>query len=329
MSGALTILSIIPRHTPISGGHATTAARVASQLATFGWETILIREGDPLPLGDVILAWNAVQVGERLLQAGVDPQRLVVVWTGPDLWEGLNQDPNVLTRLESVGSHVVFTKTGRERLLERVPHWADRIHIITPGVEDTMFRPGRGAASQAVILVAGGIRTTKRTHWAIDLVDRVRSRGLAVELWIAGTVWDLAEAQLVMDRQATRPWVRLWGEVSQNMMPSLYCHATVVLNTSAVEGMSNVLMEAMACGAAVVAARIPGNAALIQHGETGWLFSDADEFDTLIHRVMTDRVLRQQIGHAARKRMVTEHGAFREGALYAHMLGQQIAHLFV
>ncbi len=321
-----TIISVIPRNTPTTGGNATSASRVASQLATFGWATTIIREGDPLPPFDVILAWNAIQVGDRLVQRGVDPQRIVVVWTGTDLWEGLDYDPEVPTRLDSVGCHIVFTEQAQGRLVERSPHWVDRIHIVAPGVEDAMFRPDRDAEIEPpVVLVAGGIREVKRTHWAIDLVDYVRSQGLAVELWIAGPMRDTVEETLVRERVGSRPWVRLWGEVERSLMPSLYCQASVVLNTSATEGVSNALMEAMACGAAVIASRIPGNVALIEDGETGWLFCDANEFETILRRVMRDRALRHDVGYAARKRMAMEHGALREASIYAHLLGQLIA----
>ncbi len=323
----LRIISVIPRNTPATGGNATSASRVASQLAAFGWASTIVREGEPLPHADMVLAWNAIRVGERLLDTGLDPRRIIAVWTGTDLWEGLTRDPRVLTRLKQVGTHIVFTESGRERLLELAPHWAGRIQVIAPGVEDTMFRPGHAAQHSPVVLVAGGIRAVKRTHWAIDLVERVRARGVALELWVAGPMRETEEVQLVTERAATRPWVRLWGEVERSMMPSLYCQAAVVLNTSAIEGVSNALMEAMACGSAVVATRIPGNAALIKDGETGWLFADADEFDTVISRVVADKALRQQVGYRARRRMVTDHGALREASMYAHVLGQQMTRL--
>lgn len=326
MTGTMT--HVIPRDTPATGGNATSAERVASLLQTFGWQTTVIREGEPLPAADVILAWNAVSVGQRLVQAGVDPRRLVIVWTGTDLWEGLNRDPAVLQRLDGVGSHVVFTEEARLRLLGRAPHWQDKIRVIAPGVEDAMFRPGQRAEHPSpVVLVAGGIRAVKRTHWAIELVEQVRSDGLPIELWLAGPLRDRKEAGLVTEMALSRPWVRLWGEVPRSAMPTLYCQATVVLNTSEAEGVSNALMEAMACGAAVVATRIPGNMALIEDGVTGWLFGAADEFQRLLPRIVSDPALRWQVGNDARKRIAKEHGAFREASMYAHVLGQRVSDL--
>jgi glycosyltransferase involved in cell wall biosynthesis len=45
------------------------------------------------------------------------------------------------------------------------------------------------------------------------------------------------------------------------------------------EGLSNSLMEAMACGCCVVASRTGGNPELVQHGETGLLFTPGDSAD--------------------------------------------------
>ena len=51
----------------------------------------------------------------------------------------------------------------------------------------------------------------------------------------------------------------------------------MVLNTSLSEGLSANLLEAGALGRPVVASRVPGNADLIRHKETGLLFDDEDE----------------------------------------------------
>ncbi len=54
--------------------------------------------------------------------------------------------------------------------------------------------------------------------------------------------------------------------------------ADVALNTSVSEGQCNALLEAMASGATpVVARRNDGNAALVAHGVTGWLFDTPEE----------------------------------------------------
>jgi len=66
--------------------------------------------------------------------------------------------------------------------------------------------------------------------------------------------------------------------------------------------MSNVVLEAMACGLAVIASRVPGNDELVQEGETGFLF-DLQKPDSLLNafgQLMNDRDLCARLGANAR-----------------------------
>lgn len=70
-------------------------------------------------------------------------------------------------------------------------------------------------------------------------------------------------------------------------------HALV--NTSHSEGMSSVILEAMACGLPVIARAIPGNSAIIQHGKTGFLFETDDDFATYALQLLDSRSLRHNM----------------------------------
>jgi len=319
------LVQVIPRDTPSTGGNATSAARVASGLKHFGWTVVTRREGENLPAGDVVLAWNAVTVGLRLIAAGIEPARIITVWTGTDLWDGVNQNPEIGHDLADVAGHVTFTADARERVLTVLPQAAERIWVIPPGVDDTTFQPGPVLADdRPVALWAGGMRSVKRPEWAIALGDAVRARGIPLELWMVGPIREAEAGQQVYRLAASRPWVRVWGEVDHARMPELYCRSTVVLNTSRSEGVSNALMEAMACGACVIATRIPGNAAVIDDGRTGWLFGNVAEGADRIWRAVSHRRRRHLIGLAARHWIQKTHGAKPEAAAYAHVLGRVI-----
>ena len=84
---------------------------------------------------------------------------------------------------------------------------------------------------------------------------------------------------------------------------SLYQTADVFVLTSNWEGTPNVIMEAMACGLAVVATRVGGVADLIEDGKTGFLV-DPGNLEMLVESLM-DLIekpnLRSSIGGAARQ----------------------------
>src|SRR5206468_3477416 len=64
------------------------------------------------------------------------------------------------------------------------------------------------------------------------------------------------------------------------------------------EGMSNVILESMMCGRAVIASRAGGNAELVEHERTGLLFDVGDDASLAlaIARLMNDTVLRDELG---------------------------------
>jgi glycosyltransferase involved in cell wall biosynthesis len=74
---------------------------------------------------------------------------------------------------------------------------------------------------------------------------------------------------------------------------------------SRLEGSPNALLEAMACGVAVVATRIGGVVDLIDDEETGLLIppDDAEALSIAIDRLLRDAPLRAALGDRARGRV--------------------------
>ena len=97
-----------------------------------------------------------------------------------------------------------------------------------------------------------------------------------------------------------------WGHRSD--AASLLHHADVVWLASEFEGMSNSLMEAMACSRPIVASAIPPNQELIQHGTHGYLvkIGDTAGFAQFTLKLLDDSDLASRLGTAARERVATE-----------------------
>jgi glycosyltransferase involved in cell wall biosynthesis len=86
-------------------------------------------------------------------------------------------------------------------------------------------------------------------------------------------------------------------------MPALFKDADIVLNCSLSEGgMANSVLEALACGRAVLASDIEGNRSVIEDGVTGLLFSGPGYFADKAARLLEDPALRQRLGEAGRAR---------------------------
>jgi glycosyltransferase involved in cell wall biosynthesis len=90
-------------------------------------------------------------------------------------------------------------------------------------------------------------------------------------------------------------------------IPALLASMDVAVLTSDSEGLSNVILEAMAAGVPVVAYNVGGNAELV-NPERGALIAAGDEvgFAAAVERILADASLRQQLGNKAHK-FVEEH----------------------
>lgn len=104
-----------------------------------------------------------------------------------------------------------------------------------------------------------------------------------------------------------RDYVRFLGH--RDDASSLLHLVDVFWLASDFEGMSNSLMEAMACGKPVVASDIPANRELITHGREGYLVDvgDAVGFAQYTRKLLDDPALAASLGQAGCERMLSSH----------------------
>ncbi|NMP21772.1 glycosyltransferase [Sulfobacillus harzensis] len=314
---------VIPNDTPPTGGNSISARRMKKGLEDAGHEADVIWYHDGIGEYDVYHAWNAVRVGGQLVEDGINPEQIVATWTGTDLWKDWVQNAaQEKRRLERIRYQVTFTEDARARILADAPEWEDRVVVIPPSVDIDHFCPEDTAVEvpHPFVLVAGGVRPVKRSAWAIDLVAAYRERtGADVHLAIAGPVRETGEWQRVQEKAEGKDWVQLPGDLPPEEMPKWYRAADVFLNTSEVEGVSNAIMEAMGCGALVVATDIQGNRALIQPGRTGLLFKDEEEFLVELDRALHQTEESERIRRAARQQIVARHSIQYEAKRYERL----------
>jgi len=96
-------------------------------------------------------------------------------------------------------------------------------------------------------------------------------------------------------------------------IPSLLAEATFLVHTSDSEGCPNVVMEAMACGRAVVATGVGDIPLLIEDGNTGFVVprSDEEALSTRMAALISNRDLCHRMGSAGRAKAEQEFGLAR------------------
>jgi glycosyltransferase involved in cell wall biosynthesis len=109
-----------------------------------------------------------------------------------------------------------------------------------------------------------------------------------------------------VDAEGLSDRISFVGEVA-NPIPHLR-QIDVLVHPSDSEGMSISVLEAMALGVSVIAARVGGNSECIVHGHTGLLVPPGDEgaFTDACRALGSDRQLRERMGRRGRARVLAE-----------------------
>lgn len=198
---------------------------------------------------------------------------------------------------------------------------AEKIDVVHPGVDHHLFRPYDRAGARRIvglpedakiILFVGRIDPIKGIHLLIDALAQLAPAGHAgaVRLLVIGgdpdneAFWTTGEARKL---QAQIRDLRLEERVSfvgsqpHTQLAYFYAAADLVGMPSAYETFGFAALEAMACGACVVASRVGGLQHLIQDGENGRLFEprNVEQLAAIIQELLGDREQLERLGRNA------------------------------
>ena len=182
----------------------------------------------------------------------------------------------------------------------------------SPITREEMFRELKIPPSRFVIGIVARLWPQKRIKEAIWGTDLLKFAGEDIHLFIFGDGPDRDALVRYREEVCISDRVHFWG--NRPDVIRFIPHFDILWNTSAYEGQSNSILEAMSYGIPVVASDIPGNRDLVQHGVNGYLISEYDNDDyrrrtrELIKRtteLLNSPETRQKFGEAG-KQIVTE-----------------------
>jgi glycosyltransferase involved in cell wall biosynthesis len=190
---------------------------------------------------------------------------------------------------------------------------AGRVAYLPNGVDCQRFKPARSPADKQALrrelglpegplaLYAGRFVPEKRLDRLVALWPQVRSTCPGATLALVGEGEQLSGLQAIAGAG-----VLFAGAVGQ-VAPYLQA-ADVFVLPSKTEGLSNALLEAMACGLPTVATRVGGAPDVIFHRQNGWLVPPESPGSLLeaLACLLGDPALRAQLGSQARASMETK-----------------------
>jgi glycosyltransferase involved in cell wall biosynthesis len=213
---------------------------------------------------------------------------------------------------------------------------AERSRVIPYGVDVAAFSPDParrplwrrrlGIPESAPLLLGVGRMVTKKGFAVlIEILPELLAGHPDLRVVLAGGGDLLAGFQA-----ATRQWsdrVFFPGSVQRDTLPDLYRAADLFVlpavhdSKGNVDGLPNVILEAMASGLPVVASGISGIPLAVEEGRTGWLVPEQDGQRLLaaIRRLLADPAAARSLGEQGRRKAESEltwdavAGRYREG----------------
>lgn len=202
-----------------------------------------------------------------------------------------------------------------------LPNGVDAVRCIPVSEEQKLkLRAGLSIPQQAAVVVyAGRLVPEKRVDHLLRVWKEIHSRHFNAHLLILGQ--GAQEDEL---RGMQVEGVRFTGQVEE-AVPYLQAADLFVLPSST-EGLSNSMLEAMACGLPVLATSVGGAPDVIRHKESGYLIPP-DDLDALregLETLLESDSLRFTLGSNARQRILADFSldsvARRLAALYRRLL---------
>jgi glycosyltransferase involved in cell wall biosynthesis len=221
----------------------------------------------------------------------------------------------------------------RERLQRLCPWAAHRVDTIWNGVDLARFRPRapRSSSRALKLLVVSSVAPFKNGLRLIEALDILRSRyGLRPAItWLGEHQMNLPtrraaseEMRLEIDRRGLADQWQ-WLDPTPDVPLVMQQHDALV-HPSYLEGLPNVVCEALACGLPVLASDVLDHPRLVQEGLTGLLFDPYDASSLAVaiqHYSEMTRPQRTAMGSAARAFAELHLSMDRYVSAYEQLLG--------
>ncbi|MDF1548169.1 MAG: glycosyltransferase family 4 protein [Bacteroidales bacterium] len=152
-----------------------------------------------------------------------------------------------------------------------------KIKIIGNGIDPEQFKPiSKVKNKQLTLICPARLIKLKSQDLLIKAVARLKEKGIFLNLNLVGYGDEMENYTRLAQQLGVTKQVNYTGYVKRDQMITEYNRADILVMPSQNEGMSNALIEGMACGLPVLVSDVGGTEELVTNGENGYIFPVGD-----------------------------------------------------
>ncbi len=208
---------------------------------------------------------------------------------------------------------------------------AARVRIIRPAVDPAMFcppdQPRPGQPAMLKLVTTGSLIWRKGYETMLAAVRLAVDAGVPAVLEIIGDGPERSRLLYTIDDLDLGDRVTLHGRLTPAAVVARLQDADVFLLSSLSEGISNAVLEGMACGLPAITSDVGGMAEAVSDGVEGLLVPsrDPEAMAAAICLLWEQPALRQTMGGAARRRIVADFQLDDQIAAFANLFREVAA----
>jgi len=210
---------------------------------------------------------------------------------------------------------------------EAVASLARKTWVVPNAVESAFFEVKRVPSPSVQILCVATVDGRKNQNALIRSMDILRPQGNFELVFLGGANRDHPYVREFFELLEMRPWCRYLGFADRNALRQYMASASGLVLPSLEDNCPMAVLEAMAAGVPIAAARVGGVPDLVRHGETGLLFDPLSEeaMAAAMKQLLADRELSMaaRAQSEARQRFHPETVAARHVEIYREVLSSR------
>jgi glycosyltransferase involved in cell wall biosynthesis len=154
------------------------------------------------------------------------------------------------------------------------------VTVIPNGIDTNYFCPIPTPVTKLKMfkfLYVGRFKSEKNLKFIIKQAEEIKKRSpTPFIIKMVGDGGQKEKLKKLVSELHISDCFKWYGWLEKKQLKTTYQSSDCLIMPSLYEGMSNAILEAMACGVPIVASRVSGNVDLVEQGKTGFLFDNND-----------------------------------------------------